>query len=508
MSNERMIVSDRNFSRTNLLRLALSLFLLAFVCGLNAVAQPVDRTQLLNEIIALQNQVKNTTDPAQIAALQEQLRMKETIFLSPAPEDFAAYADFLRQPDTGLIRILPRETFDLNNRVLSINGGGCFYSFTRLTHQYGYGSDLSLEQGNFFVGFAGADFGFLVLLGDVGLETVTLDHPGARYPATFVPPLTEAEAREQYRRGGDGFEENGYTYRHRLTALINMTYVVRSVQYELSDDLVAFRFVRRDTDGSVILLWKMLKWFATPQLRTGGFLASVSAATYKRSSLAQESIVAAFGKEMSAATEVATNFPLPTSLGGVTISIFDSKGMGRLAPLLAVSPNQINFQMPPGVPVGPIDLNIDDRATSTRRRETLSVSAVAPGLFTANADGQGVPAAVALRIRNGAQSYEPVAQFDSSQNKFFPAPIDLGSENDQVFLLLFGTGVRHRSSLDKVSVKIGGVDAPVSFAGAQGLTGLDQINVAIPRSLIGRGEVDLTLIVDGQIANVTRINII
>ncbi|MGH9832781.1 MAG: hypothetical protein ACREBD_03405 [Blastocatellia bacterium] len=74
--------------------------------------------------------------------------------------------------------------------------------------------------------------------------------------------------------------------------------------------------------------------------------------------------------------------------------------------------------------------------------------------------------------------------------------------------LLFGTGVRHRSLLDRVSVKMGGIAAPVSFAGAQGLTGLDQINVAIPRSLIGRGEVDLTLIVDGQIANVVRINII
>jgi uncharacterized protein (TIGR03437 family) len=477
--------------------------LVVFCSALPIKAQPVDRAQLLNEIIALQNQIKNTTDPAQLAILQEQLRAKEAIFLSPATEDFAAHADFLNQPDTGLIRLLPREGFD---GTLSTRGGGAYYSFTRLTHEYGYGSDLSLQRGEFSVGFAGADFGFLVLLGDVGLETVTIDHPGARYLATFVPPLTEAEAREQQRRGGNGFEENGYSYRRGLTALINTTYIVRSVQYEMSDDLVAFRFVRRDADGSAILLWKMLKWFATPQLRTGGFLASVSAATYKRTPLAQESIVAAFGKEMSAGAGVATGLPLPTALAGVTISIFDSKGVGRLAPLFAVSPNQINFQMPPGIPVGPIDLNIDDRATNTRRRETLSVSAVAPGLFTANADGQGAPAAVALRIKNGAQSYEPVAQFDSAQNKFIPAPIDLGAETDQVFLLLFGTGVRHRSSLDRVSVKIGGIDAPAPFAGAQGLTGLDQINVTIPRSLIGRGEVDLVLTVDRQIANVVRLN--
>ncbi|MGH9840920.1 MAG: hypothetical protein ACREEM_19265 [Blastocatellia bacterium] len=140
-------------------------------------------------------------------------------------------------------------------------------------------------------------------------------------------------------------------------------------------------------------------------------------------------------------------------------------------------------------------------------RELVRIAKTAPGLFTANADGKGVPAAVALRVRNGAQTYEAVARFDSTQNKYVPAPIDLGAEDHQVVLLLFGTGIRGRSSLDKVTVKIGGVDAPVSYAGAQGLAGLDQINVAIPRSLAGRGEVDVILSVDGQIANIVRIDI-
>jgi len=61
-----------------------------------------------------------------------------------------------------------------------------------------------------------------------------------------------------------------------------------------------------------------------------------------------------------------------------------------------------------------------------------------------------------------------------------------------------------------VNVKIGGpngVAAPVSFAGEQGLPGLDQINVALPRALAGRGEVDVILTVDGKTANIVRINI-
>ncbi|MGH9844828.1 MAG: hypothetical protein ACREEM_39430, partial [Blastocatellia bacterium] len=51
-----------------------------------------------------------------------------------------------------------------------------------------------------------------------------------------------------------------------------------------------------------------------------------------------------------------------------------------------------------------------------------------------------------------------------------------------------------------------GVDAQVTFAGAQGgFAGLDQVNVRLSRSLIGRGEVDVALTVDGQAANTVKV---
>ncbi|MGH9846577.1 MAG: hypothetical protein ACREEM_48380, partial [Blastocatellia bacterium] len=37
-------------------------------------------------------------------------------------------------------------------------------------------------------------------------------------------------------------------------------------------------------------------------------------------------------------------------------------------------------------------------------------------------------------------------------------------------------------------------------------TGLDQINLSLPRSLAGRGDVDLELMVDGAQANTVRLN--
>jgi uncharacterized protein (TIGR03437 family) len=472
------------------------------LCSVVAMAQAVDRAQLLSEIVALNNQLKATTDPVQVAALQEQLKIKETIFLRPADADFTANAAFLAQPDTGLIRLQPRETFD---GVLFTRGGGAYYSFTRLVHEYGFGSDLQLSREEYSVGFAGADFGFLVSLGSTNLNSVTVDHPGVKYLAEFAAPASEDEARQQYQRGGQGFTENGFFYRRRVPATLNATYAVRSIAYGDSDTLIAVRFIRQDTDGSHILQWKLLKWFSTPKLG-GGSIASVSAANYKRGVFARNSIVAVFGNNFSSATEVAATTPLPFSLAGVRVSYFPANSGGRNVQLFAVTPGQVNFLIPADARDGWGSIDVS-RSDGSRFSELIRIAPVAPGLFTANADGQGVPAAVALRFRGSQQTYEAVAQFDSAQSKFVATPIDLGAATDQVFLLLFGTGLRERSSLANVSVKIGGADAPVSYAGEQGSAGLDQINVAIPRSLAGRGEVEVVLTVDGQIANTVRINI-
>ena len=89
-----------------------------------------------------------------------------------------------------------------------------------------------------------------------------------------------------------------------------------------------------------------------------------------------------------------------------------------------------------------------------------------------------------------------------------PLPVDLGPEADQVFLVLFGSGLRARSSLAAVSARIGGAEAQVTYAGPQGdFLGLDQVNVRLARELAGRGEVDVTLVVDGREANPVKVHV-
>ena len=56
--------------------------------------------------------------------------------------------------------------------------------------------------------------------------------------------------------------------------------------------------------------------------------------------------------------------------------------------------------------------------------------------------------------------------------------------------------------------RLGAVNAEVLYAGAQGdLVGLDQVNVRVPRALIGRGEVELEMTLDGKPTNTVRVAI-
>jgi len=237
-------------------------------------------------------------------------------------------------------------------------------------------------------------------------------------------------------------------------------------------------------------------------LSSAGAVAGVSAASFKPSALASESIVALFGSALAASTQAAPSAPLPVSLGAASVTVRDSANNEKLAPLFFVSQGQINFLMPAGLANGAATI-IATNPEGRVARGTVNIASVAPALFSANSDGRGVAAALVLRVKaSGSQSYEPVVTFDQAQNRFVAAPIDLGAESDQVFLVAYGTGIRFRSSLGGVAAKVGGLDSQVLFVGAaSGFFGLDQVNVRLSRSLIGRGEVDFELTVDGLLAN-------
>jgi hypothetical protein len=200
----------------------------------------------------------------ELTAKRAELIKLEKALLLPSEEDQAAYADFLKQPDTGLIRLLPREDYDCK-MISSVRGGGSYYSFTERTHEYGW-SDISLEQGYLKTGFAGANYGMLTNLGDVPLEVVSLKTTATNTLALHNVATEEPQARIEQRRWSDGTIVDGATFKDLVPLKANSTYLLRAILYASHDCLVAFRVVRIDSDGSAIILWKLLKKYPKPYL--------------------------------------------------------------------------------------------------------------------------------------------------------------------------------------------------------------------------------------------------
>jgi uncharacterized protein (TIGR03437 family) len=217
------------------------------------------------------------------------------------------------------------------------------------------------------------------------------------------------------------------------------------------------------------------------------------------SNVAPEEIVSLFGWNLADTNLQAGVVPLPVTLGGYGVVVKDSAGTERPAGLYLVSPGQFNLVIPPATAPGIATITVTAPGSRPPAVQVqLNVGLVAPGLFTTTSDGKGVPAAQLLRVRpDGSSATETVTE----------AGIRIGA--DTVYLLLYGTGIRNASSLAGVTCTIGGQPAAVSYAGAQSQSpGLDQVNVQVPASLAGQGDVSLTLSVDGQAANPVTLKII
>jgi uncharacterized protein (TIGR03437 family) len=384
------------------------------------------------------------------------------------------------------------------------------WSFDRTTGQLYAGDVGELDIEEIDIITLGGNYGWRVFEG----ARCTENDPNLCDPNVFIPPITEYD-----HSGGRCSVIGGYVYRGTRSSLPVGSYVFGdfctgeifilqndTVSLLLDTDMALASF-GEDESGEIYVVDLRGRIFriAAPSVAT-----TVSAASYSGDSVATESIVSAFGSNFSTTTQSApSGQELPTTLAGASISVRDAAGTERFAPLFFVSPMQINYQIPPGTVSGNAIITITNTSLFGVASGTANITDIAPGLFTANANGVGVAAAVALRIRaDDSQVFEPVAIFDQTQNQFVAIPIDLGLETDQVFLVPFGAGFRFRSSSSAVTATVGGTDVQVTFAGAQGtLIGLDQANIRLPRSLIGRGEVDVVMTVDGQTTNTVRISI-
>lgn len=244
---------------------------------------------------------------------------------------------------------------------------------------------------------------------------------------------------------------------------------------------------------SVLFLLLAVQFNATAQ--TVKPFVTVDAARYQPA-VAPDSIVSGFTLTITNNNYFATEdvdaltpgIQLPTTLGGLRVLVNN-----RLAELLFVGPNQINYIVPSATEVDATATVVvtNDQGTVLAQGE-LYMAASSLNIFTQNQQGTGSPAAA---FTADGITYTQVNNGDGSTNNVPPGN----------FLVLFGTGVRDGKD---VRAFIGGIEAQVDYAGAQpSFVALDQINIRIPESVTGQGLLDV-FITDGlTISNTITINV-
>lgn len=214
-------------------------------------------------------------------------------------------------------------------------------------------------------------------------------------------------------------------------------------------------------------------------------LAIVSAASYS-ATVAPGSFATILGAGLStqiAQAQVDANGNFPTELGGVTVQV-----NGVSAQILYVSPAQINTLIPAQVQPGSAKVVVQS-STGLALQGTANVQAVAPGIFTLDASGQG---AILNAVTFTAGPFNP----DTAANP--------GCDK-RTRLAIFATGL-HAASASNVSVVAhdstgASWNLGVEYAGATQTNGLDQVNVVIPGDLNAGGTMTLAVTAGAATSN-------
>jgi uncharacterized protein (TIGR03437 family) len=128
----------------------------------------------------------------------------------------------------------------------------------------------------------------------------------------------------------------------------------------------------------LFVIGPVIAWCQKPVISSGGV---VNAASYQPG---VGIITSIFGQNLAATTQTATTAPLPTQLGGTSVTIG-----GVAAPLFYVSPTQINFDPSGGGFAAGTGLVVSTAAGASDPYPLSSLGETSPGIYTRDANGCG-----------------------------------------------------------------------------------------------------------------------
>ena len=229
-------------------------------------------------------------------------RKKIEALRAPDPADLATYKDFLAQPDTGIVRLLPGYNCE-SKYIVRVDGncanslpGASFHRF----RQDSISGDMVFLDGDLIAeGFFSNSI--MTGLGNIPLDQVTIETRGMKFLTDFKPDTDLGIVKTQYLQILKGLQIDEFIYANRLLAIPDMTYALRIIAYRNGNNVtkrlnrylllgvtpppesqdmmfmalkndtridltVGFRVIRRDSDGSITLIWKELGRKEAPEI--------------------------------------------------------------------------------------------------------------------------------------------------------------------------------------------------------------------------------------------------
>jgi uncharacterized protein (TIGR03437 family) len=230
-----------------------------------------------------------------------------------------------------------------------------------------------------------------------------------------------------------------------------------------------------------------------PQVAAGGVL---NAASYSlQTPVAPGTLVAIFGRNFTDSTSaiIAQSFPWPSVLGETTVTIG-----GEPVPLYVVTSGQINAILPFDLAVNTNLPIVVTRNNAVSAPQPVSLIADQPGVFTQSNNGQGIGAILAIHADG---SYVEVGNGNSAKtgDTLEIYCTGLGDVNPRAVAGSPAPPSPLAQVIDPVTLTIGGVNVPVSFAGpTPGFTGLYQVNATIPAAIAANQQAPLVLSQSGR----------
>jgi uncharacterized protein (TIGR03437 family) len=232
---------------------------------------------------------------------------------------------------------------------------------------------------------------------------------------------------------------------------------------------------------------------------------AVNSASYTAGG-APGNLITLFGDNIGPTTPASLTFTgnyVDQTLSGVSVKVDNVA-----AAMVYVSQHQISVQIPYEVSLGTGKAIVVTNGVNPAANGTIDITATAPGIFTVGGTGSGQAAALNTSASSGAVTINSATSFAHIGDAITlymtgegtysgaPAPVD-------GYIIPAGTLVGAMPLLvaAPVTVTIGGVNAPVTYAGAfdGGMLGVLQVNATVPTHTTGKA-VPVTVSIGGNAA--------